>query len=72
MASDYTPEVGLVVSGGNFDGGRGDNTRSSYRSKDGAVTFEKLPDLPIRPEAGCVVIVSEDEIFRLGGKYNHL
>jgi len=68
MASDYTPEVGLVVSGGNFDGGRGDNTRSSYRSKDGAVTFEKLPDLPIRPEAGCVVIVSEDEIFRLGGR----
>ena len=69
MAHDYTPEVGLVVSGGNNDGGRGNSINSTYRSQDNGQTFEKLPDLPYRPDGGCVVIASQDEVFRLGGKY---
>lgn len=73
MAHDYTPGVGLIVSGGNFDGGRGKHINSTYQSKDGGVTFNKLPDLPgWKPEAGCVVIVSDDEMFRLGGRYKNL
>merc|ERR1712117_333047 len=73
MASDYTPEVGLVVSGGNLDGGRGKHINSTYQSKDGGVTFNKLPDYPgPKPEAGCVVIVNDDEFFRLGGRFKNL
>merc|ERR1712117_46434 len=66
-ASYFSPSVGLVISGGNIDGGRGDNVDKVYRTRDG-VTFEELPDLPEPVDLGCLVIVDDDQMIRLGGR----
>lgn len=68
MVSDYSPEVGLVVAGGNKDGGRGNNLDSVYRSWDYGYQWEALPKLPNRIEAGCLLILNNDEIVHLGGR----
>ena len=73
VASDYHPTVGLVVAGGNSaPQGSGNALDSVYRSKDNfpdsGVVFEQLPKLPKEIDRGCLVIVDEDEILRLGGK----
>ena len=62
----FTPTVGLVVAGGNNDGGRGANLDSVYRTMDG-VTFDTLPSLYERIEAGCLVIIDDDEMLHMGG-----
>ena len=73
VASDYHPTVGLVVAGGNSaPEGSGNALDSVYRSKDifpdSGVVFEQLPKLPKEIDRGCLVIVDEDEILRLGGQ----
>lgn len=65
----FDPAVGVVVAGGNNDGGRGANLDSVYRTKDG-VTFDTLPTLYERIEAGCMAIIDDDEVLHFGGNYH--
>ena len=62
----FDPAIGLVIGGGNNDGGRGSNIDSVYRTMDG-VTFDTLPSLYEKIESGCMVIVDTDEILHIGG-----
>ena len=76
-AFDYHPTVGLVIAGGSTEiifekttGGYAPRgvLDKVYRTKDYGVTFEALPKLPNKVYEGCLVIVDEDEIIRIGGK----
>ena len=64
----FDPAVGVVVAGGNNDGGRGANLDSVYRTKDG-VTFDTLATLYERIEAGCMAIIDDDTVLHFGGNY---
>ena len=56
---DFSPEVGIVVAGGQWAGGLAKNTAEI--STDYAATFQSLPNLPERMYGNCVVIVGNKE-----------
>ena len=64
--SDFHPTVGLILAGGWYSSSNVLDNKV-FRSQDYGVTFEALPNLPDKRGNGCLVIVDEDEIIRLGG-----
>ena len=71
-AIDYHPTVGLIIAGGSTTRGFAPIgiLDKVYQSKDYGVTFEALPKLPRKIRSGCLVIIDEDEIIHIGGKFH--
>ena len=66
MAYDYSPEWGLVISGGY----NGANYLTSVEQSFDGINFTPLPDLPIEQYVHCLAIVDESTIFVTGGLRN--
>ena len=66
MAFDYSPEWGLVISGG-YDG---ENYLTSVEQSFDGINFTPLPDLPIEQYLHCLAIVDDNTLFVTGGKRN--
>lgn len=65
-ASDYRPEMGLVIAGGYGAMGGGRSAKVEI-SKDNAATFQQLEPLPTPLERTCVVILNETTFIVMGG-----